>query len=329
MAGFYPQKILDFYGIPYTCAGKKLRIPCPFHDEQNASCYISPDFSWYCFGCGRHGNLIEFIEQLNSENRSLFLGKNDLQKMQECVKILKRAKAGEILGYYTRARPADDAADEAAAEEARAKAWQFFGGLPAVDWAQVAEHGAGDFEPAARYILGRGYTPEILSRAGARFSYDRAYPLIFPICEGRSFRGWVARTLNPQREPKYLYNRGLKKADILAGVRGMGDEAIVTEGVLDRLKLNQAGFIRNVFALLGWHLSDRQERKLKAWGVRFVVCALDNDPAGERGFERLKESFHVYRFRFPPGVKDIGELNGDELRRVCATNLQLYYEWKG
>ncbi len=41
-------------------------IPCPFHKEKTASMKIYSD-SYYCFGCGEHGDIFSFI--MNMENQ--------------------------------------------------------------------------------------------------------------------------------------------------------------------------------------------------------------------------------------------------------------------
>jgi DNA primase len=46
-----------------TSAGDKKRMLCPFHDENNPSFFIYPNNSYYCFGCGVHGNAIDFVMQ--------------------------------------------------------------------------------------------------------------------------------------------------------------------------------------------------------------------------------------------------------------------------
>ena len=329
MQAFSAAKILDFYKIPYTRAGAKLRINCPFHAEENASCYISSDFRWYCFGCARHGDLIDFLAEIDAEAKQRFLQLNDLQKLLECGIILRKAKAGQIGDYVRRAASAGHGGpSETEAEESRLKAWQYFAGLPRVDWEDIACHSAGEFDEAKNYIFERGFEPWLLKKCNCKFDYRRDYPLIFPICENRIFRGWVARTTAAGHEPKYLYNAGFVKRDCLAGLYGSSDSVVVTEGLLDRLKLNQTGFVKNAVALLGWHLSEQQAEKLKNAGIKFVVCALDNDDAGSRGFARLEEVFQTFRFRYPPGVKDLGELSGRELKNVCSTNLSLFARWK-
>jgi len=41
-------------------SGKKLTL-CPFHTEGSPSFFIYPDNSYHCFGCGTHGNAIDFL----------------------------------------------------------------------------------------------------------------------------------------------------------------------------------------------------------------------------------------------------------------------------
>ena len=48
-------------------------IPCPFHKEKTASMKIYPD-SYYCFGCGEHGDIFSFIMDMENQTfREVFL----------------------------------------------------------------------------------------------------------------------------------------------------------------------------------------------------------------------------------------------------------------
>ncbi|MFC1895333.1 CHC2 zinc finger domain-containing protein [Thermodesulfobacteriota bacterium] len=38
---------------------------CPFHTENTPSFYVYPDKRFHCFGCGAHGDAIEFVRKLH------------------------------------------------------------------------------------------------------------------------------------------------------------------------------------------------------------------------------------------------------------------------
>lgn len=51
---------LEFYGIEVNRAGF---CACPFHAEKTPSMKVYPNDSYYCFGCGAHGDVIDFVRQ--------------------------------------------------------------------------------------------------------------------------------------------------------------------------------------------------------------------------------------------------------------------------
>lgn len=51
-----------FIDTRITRSSEKKRTICPFHEEKTASFFIYPNNSYYCFGCGAHGNgAIDFL----------------------------------------------------------------------------------------------------------------------------------------------------------------------------------------------------------------------------------------------------------------------------
>lgn len=60
------HNVVEAYG--YTPDNKGF-INCPFHSEKTASCKIYPKTNtFYCFGCGAGGNVIDFVSKLNGTN---------------------------------------------------------------------------------------------------------------------------------------------------------------------------------------------------------------------------------------------------------------------
>ncbi len=53
-------EVFSAYGYP---AGRSGFCKCPFHLEKTASCKVYKD-SFYCFGCGAHGDSIDFVMRL-------------------------------------------------------------------------------------------------------------------------------------------------------------------------------------------------------------------------------------------------------------------------
>ena len=56
------DRVFSFYGYEPNRQGF---VSCPFHSEKTASCKIYPKSnSFYCFGCGAGGDVIDFVRLL-------------------------------------------------------------------------------------------------------------------------------------------------------------------------------------------------------------------------------------------------------------------------
>ena len=52
--------------VPLKKAGKNHQACCPFHNEKSPSFTVSQDKQFYhCFGCGAHGNAIDFLMEFD------------------------------------------------------------------------------------------------------------------------------------------------------------------------------------------------------------------------------------------------------------------------
>lgn len=50
-----------FISTPIREVSCRKQTLCPFHQEDTPSFFIYPDNSYHCFGCGIHGNAIDFL----------------------------------------------------------------------------------------------------------------------------------------------------------------------------------------------------------------------------------------------------------------------------
>ena len=54
------REAAERYGVSVNRQGKAL---CPFHDDRHPSLYVAADH-FYCFACGEHGDVIDFVSRL-------------------------------------------------------------------------------------------------------------------------------------------------------------------------------------------------------------------------------------------------------------------------
>ena len=47
-------------------AGARYTARCPFHEERTPSFSVSPDRGYYCFGCGKGGDVVRFVQETES-----------------------------------------------------------------------------------------------------------------------------------------------------------------------------------------------------------------------------------------------------------------------
>lgn len=135
-----------------------------------------------------------------------------------------------------------------------------------------------------------------------------------------------------ETEPKYLNLEGYKKENHLPGLT-RAENVVLVEGELDAMRAHTAGF-KEVAALGGSFISDKQiEAALRA-GARSITLALDNDAAGKtatraaveallRYQEKTEKTFAVFVCHYPEGCKDFDELlNLQEGKEKAAAMLQ-------
>lgn len=303
-------KVLIYYGLIADVVSSDFNIICPFHDDINPSMRIClDDGSFFCFGCGAKGNALEFVRKVHPE----------LNELQICVlleQILNSDEVKKLNVKYKKKRRINN-------RQALNEAHDYYYGLRTVDWNNIHTK---EEQEVLQYMKQRRFDARALNIAQCKTNYNIAYPFLFPILDNGEFKGWVGRTMNKyvEKKRKYLYNDGFRKRDTLCGNYEQNKIVFICEGFMDYLSLRTRGHVKNVVAILGWHISDEQVQKLKDKGVTTVVSALDNDKAGNKGTEYLKKFFNVIRFAYPEGVKDAGEMSEQELKKAIRRTRRAY-----
>lgn len=259
--------------------------------------------TFYCFGCGKTGDALKFVELVNPEL-------NDLQALLLFTRILKSKKCKKIkLGVRKKVRKDNELQLE--------KAKDYYYGLGTVDWKRNNVYNYEEVSEARDYMQKRGFSPSTLNNCKAKVTYNKSYAIIFPMLDNGKFKGWVCRTMikEIEKKRKYLYNEGFSRATTLVGNYGKKKFVYVVEGYMDMLKMRQNG-CHNVVALLGWKATDEQINKLKNAGITDVISALDNDEYGREGTKYLKKFFNVHRFKYLKGIKDPGEMTKELFEKM-------------
>lgn len=293
------EKVLNYYNIPVE--GSKFKMLCPFHADVNESLLMDlEEGRWWCFGCQSGGGAKEFVQKVDNIN--------DFDSYKLLHKILSNSK---IKGNYEQKVVTPK---EAKRENRKhlIEAKDYYYNLKTIDWNKDYEY----TKDERAYLLERGFDGRTLNKVKCKVTFNKSYPIIFPMNDMGRFKGYVCRTMDPeiQKKRKYLYNKGFSRRNTLVG-RYDCETVMVVEGFTDYLKAKQFG-IKYVCALLGWKATSEQINKLKSKGVKTIISALDNDDCGKKGTIVLKEYFNVIRFQYPKNIKDIGEMNIKQFEKV-------------
>jgi len=303
---------------------------CPFHKEKTPSFSVVPAKQiCYCFGCGKGGNVINFIMQVENldypqaikflaERARLTIpegeGKEELKEYHFKEELLKLNKEAAKFFY-----------SQLMKKESH-KAREYINGR-ALTIETVKKFGLG-FSPDSwdelyKYITAAGYSDTLIEKSGlflkkkAGGYVDRfRNRLMFPIFDlrgnviafgGRTITGESPKYMNSPETPVYSKSRNLYALNI---AKNSGQSNIVVvEGYMDVISLHQSGIINSV-ASLGTALTENQARLLKKY-AEDVVISYDADTAGQsatvRGMGILSNAGCNVKILIVPQGKDPDE----------------------
>lgn len=323
---------------------------CPFHKEKTPSFSVVPAKGiYYCFGCGKGGNVFQFI--MNAENLPYV----------EALKLLAD-RARISLPESDSEEDREKAKTKQSILSINVEAARFFhnqlskgGNKKAVEYLDgrkilpgtIKKFGIGyspeSWDALLNHLKDLGNSENLLLKSGLILPkkdggyYDRFRGrIIFPIFDirgnvigfgGRVLDGSMPKYLNSPDTPVYSKGRHLYGMNFAKNSKD--GRIIIVEGYMDAVSLHQNG-IGYAVASLGTALTETQGRLLKKYAEEIVIC-FDADTAGQaatmRSLELLSDlGCNVKVLRIPDG-KDPDEFlkkNGaDEFLRLVERSIPL------
>lgn len=335
------EDVVSEYVSLRKSSGSRFVGLCPFHSEKTPSFTVfTDDQHFYCFGCGKGGDLITFIRQIESldymdalrllaDKAGLDMpqerGDGEYRKRRETVLKINREAARHFHSNLT-GGPGEPARAYFAKRRLSQSTITRFGlGYAPDSWDDCLKH-----------LQGLGYTGQQIEAAGLALRgksggyYDRfRNRVMFPIIDTRgNVIGFGGRVLTDE-QPKYLNSPdtvAFKKSNNLFALNfakntGSG-RLILCEGYMDVISLHQAGFPEAV-ATLGTAITDDQSRIMARY-AKEVIIAYDSDGAGraaaDKAIRLLTQTGVTVRVLSMPDSKDpdeyINKHGPDRFRRL-------------
>ena len=307
--------------------GKNYWACCPFHHEKTPSfCVNGYEQFYHCFGCKEHGDVITFIQKIEScdfMSAVEILAKNANMEipsfyMDESIKEKKKSKDTilKILDLASKHY------EENLYKKTSTKAQEYIKtrGLTKKELDKFHIGYSTDWTEIVTYLKSKGFAEKDMVLAGiANQKDDRYYDtmgerLIFPIYNIHDeCIGFSARSLVPTDYAKYKNSANSLVFDKSKNLYGINvvrklkqekniDFIIIVEGQMDVIALNQAGFC-NCVACLGTALTPLHARMLKNI-CNNIIVSLDGDFAGQKATIRtidtlVEEGLNVRAIKIP------------------------------
>jgi len=305
---------------------------CPFHKENTPSFSVSPEKQiFHCFGCGKGGNVIHFIsniENLDFKDTLEFLADRvgitlkSTEDEKDTKQQLLKAKIYEInqeaaIFYH-----------ENLYNQVKSKIAQDYVKKRKLDNKTLKSFLIGyssDFDELYRYLKSKGFNEEELISSNLVLKNDNGQymdrfrkRLMFPILDLRNrVIAFGGRKLDDtSKAAKYIntaenlvYSKGRNLYGLNIAKNSDSKKLIIVEGYMDAVSLHQRG-ITNAVASLGTALTEAQGRLLRKYSEE-VIISYDSDSAGQsatmRGLEILSNLGCNLRILQMEGAKDPDE----------------------
>lgn len=342
MAGYFPEELIEEIRISNDIVdviseyvklerkGKNYFGKCPFHNEKTASFSVEPTKQIYnCFGCGKAGNVINFIMAIENLD------------FPEALRFLAQRAKIAIPESDDRGFDPEKAQLKKDLLSISVEAARFFHDnlinnkhQIAIDYFKrrrlkkqtIIKFGLGyapdSYDSLYKHLLSKGFNQSVILKSGLVIAkdnkvYDRFRGrVMFPIFDVRgNVIAFGGRVLDSS-QPKYMnspetevYNKGKHLYAMNFAKNSCAKQIILAEGYMDVISLHQSG-ITNVVAPLGTALTENQGRLLKKYSEEIII-SFDADSAGQaaanRGLDLLRDIGCNVRVLTIPSGKDPDE----------------------
>ncbi|MFO7611233.1 MAG: DNA primase, partial [Clostridia bacterium] len=338
MANYYPDEtveeiiekndIVDIVSdyVKITRKGKDYFGLCPFHREKTPSFSVVPSKQiFYCFGCGKGGNAVNFIRNIENveyidalkmlaDRAGVHLPEssdtNEQKRSGYNKKLIEiNTEAARYFNSILADNPGGAADSYMKIRQIKENTITKFGiGFAPDSWDSLLGH-----------LKSKGYEEKDVEAAGLAVQGKNGYydkfrnRIMFPIIDirnrviafgGRLISGEGPKYMNSPETP--VYNKSVSLYAINIAKNSKAEKMIIVEGYMDCVALHQAGF-SNCVASLGTALTRKQVSILKKL-VPEIIIAYDMDQAGRaaalRGLDMVADAGCAVKVLEMPDGKD-------------------------
>lgn len=284
--------------------GRTLTGLCPFHNEKTPSFVVYPDTqSFYCFGCGAAGDVINFVRKYNNlgyvESVKQLASRAGMPLPEESD---HEATARQRLLEINRCAARYFYENLNAQTEEAALARRYWKEKRGLSDAAIRRFGLG-YAPdegfgLVNYLKRRGFRDDELEHSGLIRRSERGnlytifrHRVMVPIIDVRgAIIAFGGRVLDDSK-PKYInspetmvYHKSRTLFALNIAKKSKAKRYILCEGYMDVISMHEAGFDTAVCAC-GTALTAEQAKLLSEYAEE-VILSYDSDEAGQKATER-------------------------------------------
>lgn len=301
--------LVESRGIKLKKNGKGYVGLCPFHADHQPSLSINIEKNlWQCFGCGKAGDVISFVELYDKVGFKEAVEKLSAEKVlvespqPNTGRPVKQQKLlAKVVNYYQHTFSQDLRGLNYLKTERGINDNQSFKdfGVGFVNGTLL------DILPNDEEVIGALKKIGVLNPKGHEFFYNC---VVFPLCDQNgAIVGLYGRSIDLESTVPHLYLPGPRSGIVNRQAVKRSQSIILTESIIDALTLYDQGF-KNVVPVYGVNGLIDDHLALFHRRIKEVYLCFDADDAGKQGAEavalRLKEKEIVCHSVTLP-VKDV------------------------